>query len=99
MINRQDWENLEILQRNRLPEHSYFFSYETKEAAFTYERSLSSHFKLLNGMWKFNYSEHAGAAPEDFYQLDYNTDDWDQLVVPSHWQMNGYGHPHYTNVQ
>jgi beta-galactosidase/beta-glucuronidase len=99
MLNREDWENLEILHRNRLPEHSYFFSYERLEEALTYERSLSSHIKLLNGMWKFNYSEHAGAAPEDFYQLDYPTDDWDSLMVPSHWQMNSYGHPHYTNVQ
>jgi beta-galactosidase/evolved beta-galactosidase subunit alpha len=99
MVKSEDWENLEILERNRLPEHSYFFSYETLESALTYERSLSSHFKLLNGMWKFNYSEHAGAAPDDFYQVDFNTDEWDQLVVPSHWQMNGYGRPHYTNVQ
>jgi beta-galactosidase/beta-glucuronidase len=99
MVNRQDWENLDVLHRNRLPEHSYFFSYESIEDALTYNRTVSTHFKLLNGMWKFHYSEHAAAAPEDFYQLSYNTEEWDQLMVPSHWQMNGYGRPHYTNVQ
>ncbi|MFR7719002.1 MAG: sugar-binding domain-containing protein, partial [Lachnospiraceae bacterium] len=48
-------------------------------------------YTLLNGTWKFRY-----------YDCDYKEDleekDWDEIPVPSCWQLQGYGHPNYTNV-
>ena len=38
-------------------------------------------------------------SPSDFYKEDYSTDHWADISVPSHWQLKGYGKPHYTNVQ
>jgi beta-galactosidase/beta-glucuronidase len=93
----KDWESLEVLQRNRLPERAYFFHYPTKEQALTFHRGNSDFFKLLNGAWKFYYSNSENEAPEDFYAENYDDHEWSQLMVPSSWQMHGYGHPHYTN--
>ncbi|NWQ40753.1 beta-galactosidase subunit alpha [Bacillus sp. EB106-08-02-XG196] len=99
MIKKNDWENLAVLQRGRLPERAYFLSFTDEHSALTYERGNAQGFKLLNGSWKFHYADNPALAPEHFFQAGYDVSDWDELAVPSHWQMNGYGKPHYTNVQ
>jgi len=52
----------------------------------------------LNGDWRFSYHERAD-EPECFSAPDYDDADWATIPVPSHWQLNGYGHPIYTNVR
>ncbi|MHB1458036.1 MAG: sugar-binding domain-containing protein, partial [Armatimonadota bacterium] len=94
-----DFENPGLLHRNRLPARSYTFPYPNPETAATFDKGLSPWFQLLNGEWKFNYSLTVQEAPEDFYTDFFDTCDWDTITVPSNWQMQGYGYPHYTNVQ
>ena len=48
---------------------------------------------LLNGNWKFNWSENPSLRPEAFYQGYYDVSSWDEIKVPSDWQMEGYGLP------
>ncbi len=99
MTLRNDWENIEVLQRNRLKPRASFFSYKNKPTALSYERGDSQGFLLLNGNWKFHYANSPLESPSDFYKEEYSTDHWGSITVPSHWQLNGYGKPHYTNVQ
>jgi beta-galactosidase len=47
----------------------------------------------LNGAWRFRLSPTAEGAP-----LDADFSGWDELPVPSMWQLHGYGAPAYTNV-
>ena len=96
MLN--DWENPEIVHRNRLPARAYAFPYPDAETAATFERGASPMFALLNGTWKFDYSETPIEAPEAFFREDFDAAAWDEIAVPSCWQMQGYGRPHYTNV-
>lgn len=49
----------------------------------------------LNGEWKFHYASTPLAAPEPTS----TSSDWTTIRVPGHWQLQGHGHPHYTNVQ
>ena len=51
-----------------------------------------STYTSLNGIWKFRYYE------RDF---DYNgtVDKFDEISVPSCWQLKGYAAPNYANVQ
>lgn len=93
-----DWETQTYLQKNRLAGRSYFIPYAEEETALLFERGNSPFFKLLNGVWKFSYSASPAEAPEGFYEDAYDVGSWDDLPVPSNWQMYGYGHPHYTNV-
>ncbi|MGP3920915.1 glycoside hydrolase family 2 TIM barrel-domain containing protein [Nonomuraea sp. 10N515B] len=51
----------------------------------------------LNGTWRFRLSPTAN-VPDDFAQPSYDAADWDELPVPSHWPLHGYGAPAYTNV-
>lgn len=97
MIN--DIQNQKILHRNLVSPRAYFFAYENITAALTHERKLSRGFQLLNGNWNFLYTLTEGDGPSDFYKEEFDDSCWNQLNVPSHWELNGYGKPHYTNVQ
>ena len=93
-----DWENHKLNHRNRQPARAYFIPYSSKQEALTFERECSPWFKLLNGMWKFYYASSPMEAPQEFYNEDFDVTEWDDIEVPSCWQYQGYGHPHYTNV-
>lgn len=93
-----DWENQKILQRNRLKSRAYFIPYQDIDTAITFQRELSERIKILNGNWKFHYAPSPYEAPQEFYSEEYDVSTWDEIRVPSNWQMEGYGHPHYTNV-
>ncbi|MEH7384237.1 glycoside hydrolase family 2 TIM barrel-domain containing protein [Bacillus sp. JJ1521] len=99
MMQLSDYENQHILHRNRLEDRSYFMSYQSVEDALSFERGRAYGFTLLNGMWKFHYAETPEHAPASFYENDYDTSKWDDLQVPSSWQLHGYGNPHYTNFR
>ncbi|WP_093212431.1 glycoside hydrolase family 2 TIM barrel-domain containing protein [Sediminibacillus albus] len=96
--NKNDWENVQVLQRNRKKERAQFIPFTDKRSALTFDRKHASAFKLLNGIWKFHYAENPSLSPEEFYAEGFQTKDWDDLYVPSSWQMHGYGKPAYTNV-
>lgn len=51
----------------------------------------SSEYTLLNGIWNFAYFECDIDVPEVI-------SDWDQIPVPSCWQLYGYDNPNYTNI-
>ena len=50
----------------------------------------------LNGRWQFRYSATPVESPSPA-TVDSGT--WSSIQVPGHWQLQGYGTPHYTNVQ
>lgn len=58
----------------------------------------SSRVRLLNGTWKFNLVSQPSQRPTDFYKEGYDVSDWDDLTVPSNWEMHGYDMPLYVNV-
>ena len=86
-----DWENPGLCARNRLPARAHFTTQLHEAGRAT---SLS-----LNGVWKFHYDPSPAEAPQHFHADLYDASGWDDLPVPSCWQMHGYGRPHYTNVQ
>src|ERR1700682_5703856 len=98
MTRPKDWETLTCLQKCRLADRSSFIPYTEKQSALSLELGNAPFFKLLNGIWKFSYSQSSEEAPQAFYEDSFDVEQWDDLPVPSSWQMHGYGHPHYTNV-
>ncbi|MEI7025509.1 sugar-binding domain-containing protein, partial [Paenibacillus sp. y28] len=95
----RDWENPQLLQRNRLQGRAYFIPYQDEQTALTYDRGRSSYFQLLNGQWKFHYSPNPAYTPERFFEEAFDDAEWGEIPVPGNWQMHGYGRPHYTNLQ
>ena len=52
----------------------------------------------LNGEWKFKFQPHSKFIVKDYQNPDFNADSWDNISVPSEWQIKGYGTPIYTNI-
>jgi beta-galactosidase/evolved beta-galactosidase subunit alpha len=94
------WENHKLVSQNRLPQRAYYLPYSDPQSALSFARGNSSRFQLLGGNWKFHFAPTPFEAPVGFYREDYElipSCDWKELAVPSSWQLEGYGKPHYTN--
>ncbi|WP_053360697.1 glycoside hydrolase family 2 TIM barrel-domain containing protein [Bacillus sp. FJAT-27251] len=93
-----DWlSDVSVFAVNRLPAHSDHKYYETME-----EAKSGADMKLrhsLNGSWKFSYSVNPATRPEHFYQTEFSCSGWNEIAVPGHIQLQGYGKPQYVNVQ
>ncbi len=57
----------------------------------------SPFYQSLNGQWKFNWVEKPADRPIDFCTTDFDYSHWDEIEVPAHWELNGYGYPIYVN--
>ncbi|PWM30961.1 MAG: hypothetical protein DBX55_03625 [Verrucomicrobia bacterium] len=91
-----DWENAEVFRINKEPPSATARYYDTSEAAL---KGGNSPLEMsLNGKWKFNFVGAPKLRPVDFYKDDYDTSKWDDIDVPSSWQMKGYDNPNYCNV-
>lgn len=99
---KYDWENPEIIGQNKEPAHNTMIPCQDIPSALSitngdYEKSRF--YKCLNGKWKFNWVEKFTDRPVDFYKLDYDVSKWNEIPVPSNWEMQGYDVPIYTNVK
>ena len=93
----EDWENPAVIGRNKLPPKATFFRFPEAKMAFNAERDSSPALELLNGTWKFKWIAQAGNGPEGFFQDSFDVDSWDDIEVPSNWELQGFGQPIYTN--
>ncbi|MFC5531435.1 glycoside hydrolase family 2 TIM barrel-domain containing protein [Cohnella yongneupensis] len=92
------WEDPAILQVNREPARSTYIPYADAVTAKSGKRGRSPFFHSLNGSWKYRYYPSVRQVVDGFYASDVDVGDWDDLIVPSCWQTNGYDQMHYTNV-
>ncbi len=93
------WENPTLFNRNRLPARSYFIPYADESAALTLDRGASDRLIPLNGTWQFHYALTVQESPDDFHKPAFDASAFASIAVPSCWQLQGFGKPHYTNVQ
>ena len=96
---KHDWENPKMFNQNKEVPHATMMPFADVDAALTKKRNASIYYKSLNGVWKFNWVRKPADRPVDFYKLDYNVNEWDDISVPSNWERQGYGVPIYCNHQ
>lgn len=92
-----DIENPEVVSRNKLPARSFAIPYSAVNQAIDNIWDSSPYFMSLNGKWKFKYSDRLDQRPDGFYLTEYDFNDWDEISVPSNWEIQGYGIPIYVN--
>lgn len=68
-------------------------------AGFPYDVEGKKKIQSLNGMWKFKYCRSVNDIPSGYYAPDYDLSGFDNLRVPSNWQIEGYGRPQYLNIR
>ncbi|WP_223551649.1 glycoside hydrolase family 2 TIM barrel-domain containing protein [Aestuariivivens sp. NBU2969] len=91
-------ENPDVISENKLAARASFFPFSSKEIALKNDLEGADNYLLLNGTWKFNWVKSPELRPEKFYLDDFNVDQWDDIKVPSNWEVEGYGIPIYTNT-
>lgn len=94
-----DWENEQVIGRGKELPQATAFRFPSRELALTRNTQKNPYFIDLNGLWKFRWSKQPDDRPARFYETDYDLSQWDDLPVPSNWQMHGYGIPVYTNIK
>jgi beta-galactosidase len=92
------WENPEVTSLNKLPPRASFDSFPTKRGALSRDRARSPWHMSLNGEWDFHLAPDPTAAQQ---LVAGGTADasWKPIQVPGSWDLQGFGNPHYTNVQ
>ena len=95
---QNDWENPEVFAVNKEEPRASFFAYDSEKAALLGDMKNSPLYQSLNGTWKFNWVETPDKRPVDFYMPEYDASNWEDIQVPGHWELQGYGVPIYTDV-
>ena len=95
MEMKNEWvKDPKIFNVNRLRAtasiHRYASIKELKEKQSSFNYSL-------NGSWKFHYATGFNQLIPEFSNKDYCVDHWDEIKVPGHIQLQGYGKPMYVN--
>lgn len=52
----------------------------------------------LNGKWKFFWCDTPEGIPANFFEANYPDKKWQEINVPSNWEMQGYGDKLFRNV-
>lgn len=108
-----DWENPEVVGRNRQKAHTVLRSFRSIEAARSYwtrggadEERYCNKF-LLTGTtgnpstdkeWKFLLVGCPAAAPSGWWEHGESSEGWAGVALPAHWQCQGFDVPIYTNT-
>lgn len=93
-----DWQNPAVFEKGQNPPHAFHVPYSSRERAIQDLPRKCENYQLLNGTWKFLWVEAPDQVPADFWEPDFELNGWNEVTVPSNWQMEGYGHPKFRNV-
>lgn len=96
-----EWNDINITSVNREPAHTTAIPV----ACATAPMEQSPWIMSLNGTWKFNWVASPDKIPVGFEAEKYDASQWDDITVPSSWQVYGMRNgkhwdlPLYTNIR
>lgn len=101
------WEDETVFGINKLPGHATLIPYASEQEMLAdkayydtpWTEPQSSLYQSLNGEWKFRLVSEPSQRPELSGLSLADVADWDEIPVPSNWEMQGYDHPIYCNVE
>lgn len=101
------WEDETVFAIGKEPGIASYMPYASEEEmladkdfyATPWTDPLSSRYMSLNGTWKFNLVPEPEQRPADFHMESFDVTGWDDIPVPSCWEMQGYDRPIYANVE
>lgn len=87
-MSRERWENFDIFAENTETARNQALPCAT-------ETDTDSHYRSLNGEWKFYHQYSPKALDMGCTAVDADDSGWDTIQVPSVWQLKGYSKPVY----
>ncbi len=97
-LQQGPWFDQYVNGVNRLPARATSYSFPDIEKALAGDRK-DARVLSLDGTWRFRFAEDMSCTPLDFHTAGYDVSSWDEITVPSCWEMEGYGYPIYTNTK
>ena len=102
---KNEWENEQIFAIHKEAGHTTYIPYPSVESLLGDEYfekpwliPSSTFYQTLNGTWQFKWVKQPSERPLNFYKKNFDASSWDEIQVPSCWEMSGYGTPIYSNV-
>ena len=93
MTELKYWENPYIIKENKEDGHNTALPRASvKDAVDGIQPPLKM---SLSGTWKFWWQQGVDDLRTDYYSDEYDDSEWDDIEVPSLWQLKGYGKPIY----
>lgn len=86
-----------MFEKNKMYARVPSYSYTNKADALAGNRE-KARVMSLNGIWKFNFVEKSEDRPDGFMNNDFKGSGWNDIAVPSNWELQGYGQPIYSNI-
>lgn len=96
---RNEWENPQIFEVNRLPQRSHFWAYSEDPGQFNIAPIFKRDLINLNGLWDFILVDNPFVDSGNFFSPTFSQEDWGNIDVPGNWELNGYGYPNYVNMK
>ena len=101
------WEDETIFAENKETGVATYMPYENEAAmladaayyATPWTTPVNNRYQSLNGTWKFHFVPEPSQRPTEFFKEDFDVNAWDEIPVPSNWEMHGYDRPIYNNVE
>lgn len=93
MTELKYWENPYIIKENKEDGHNTAMPYAGVKDALA-GSDAPTKFSLA-GTWKFYWQQGVDELRTDYYAENYDDSSWDDIPVPSLWQLKGYGKPIY----
>ncbi|MCQ2239699.1 MAG: DUF4981 domain-containing protein [Bacteroidaceae bacterium] len=101
------WENETVFAINKLDGHATYMPYPSEQQMLSdkafydtpWTEPVNANYQSLNGTWKFNWVSEPEQRPLTFFEEGFDVSGWDNIPVPSNWEMQGYDHPIYANVE
>ncbi|MFV0468942.1 MAG: glycoside hydrolase family 2 TIM barrel-domain containing protein [Dysgonomonas sp.] len=98
------WDNVSVTQINKEEPNTIAIPFASEDDIEQKSIEESTYYHSLNGVWKFYWAKDPSAIPANFYEKSYDVSAWDNIDVPSVWQIYGLRNgknwdvPVYTNV-
>ena len=89
-------ENEQVISENKEDAHASFTSFSSFSS---FLKNTPTYKKSLNGVWKFNWVKNPANRPTKFMNPTFILNDWKEIIVPSNWEVEGFGTPIYVNHQ
>ena len=89
-------ENEAVIGEHKMDAHASFTSFTSEKEALS---NTPKFYQLLDGVWKFNWVRNPADRPTTFMNPSEDVSGWNDIKVPSNWEVEGYGIPIYVNHQ
>ncbi len=92
-------QNKEVISENKMDSHASFTSFTSEENALHKTSYEAKYYQNLDGIWKFKWVRSPKDKPSDFINPKIDISGWEEIKVPSNWEVEGFGIPIYVNHQ